>query len=88
MKSRLSLPGCTCLHTHFQEHSPEPALLAEYTNDVISVGIAEMFTLKTAASVTQIKPTEQWKSQLTASIPANAKIPLGSKYRFPELTSN
>lgn len=37
---------------HFQEHSPEPALLAEYTKDFIPVGIAETFTLTTAAKVT------------------------------------
>lgn len=37
---------------HFQEHSPEPALLAEHTKDFIPVGIAETFTLTTAAKVT------------------------------------
>ena len=52
MKSRLSLPGCTWLPMHFQEHSPEPALLAEYTKDFIPDGIAEMFTLTAAANVT------------------------------------
>lgn len=52
MKSRLPLPGCTCLRMHFQEHSPEPALLAEYTKDFIPVGIAEMFILTTTANVT------------------------------------
>lgn len=62
--------------------------MAEYTKDFIPVGIAETFTLTAAANVTKIKQIEQWKSQLTASIPVNARIPLGSKYRFPELTSN
>lgn len=37
---------------HFQERSPEPALLAEYTKDFIPVEMAEMFTLTTEAKVT------------------------------------
>lgn len=49
-----SLPpsGCTRLSTHFQEGSPEPALLAEHTKGFIPVGIAETLALTTAAKAT------------------------------------
>lgn len=88
-KSSLPLLQHTCLHRHFQEHSPELALLAEYTKDFIPVGIAEMLTLTTEGKVTlKKKSTEQWKLQMTARIAEKAKIPPGSTCRFPELTSD
>ena len=40
------------LSTHFQEGSPEPALLAEHTKGFIPVGIAETLALTTAAKAT------------------------------------
>lgn len=57
-KSILPLLQRTCSRMHFQERSPEPALLAEYTKDFIPVGIAEMFTLTTEAKVT-LKKSQQ-----------------------------